>query len=517
MSKNITIEEGEKTKKFGSVSRLRTDKVGGGTCDWFPEDEMEDTTITANGTYRAVDRGLCAFGEVEVAVPASGGGDFTELYAIDDGTYRARSEGYDGYNRVVVDCDTISGVMDDGNDYIIQMEEDPTTGELSFPVDQGGTIEVTKIPSAIQIDTLPSKLEYRTGETVYLTGGVVKTYDGEGNLYTDSTYTDGVIPNSELEVAPLTVSYQAAVDAGGEIVEEGTPKYTELSGTHTLPMTASGNRSTLYLNLGSNVVRAVGLTSSASTNYFVLVSETPVSGAKWGMNYPDEWTLTFNQYTIDGRTCYVHSDIGFLVDGFEYVQVSPWGLTEYKCALYGYRYTYGSLNGEPTYIKLTGQHTFQTESSGGYSYTMRFNFGNNEVRGVDLITSTSYPVLVFVSDEPVSGATWDGSLPMNFEAFTVSGATYYCWAFKDRRIDDFAYGRVSDSSLSDYQIKNYGVQFTFGSSAVGPSKFGVKQTEEVTWINPYNKKPLKDSYEIVILKPEDDSNGGSHSSGGLHF
>ena len=276
MSKNVVITENGQGKKF-TVKRIRTTTDTGGVCDWFPEDEMGEKTITSNGTYRAVDEGLFGYSEVEVDIPSPGGGDFTELYAYENGTYRARSEGYDGYNKVTVDVSSISGEMDDGseypNDYIIEMERDPDTGELSFPTEPdpvtGDPVIVTKkIPSKIKIETLPSKLEYRTGETVYLTGAVVKAYDGNDNLFTDSTYTDGVIPNSELEVAPLTVSYDAAVDAGGEIIEEGDLSYYKGNGTNSYEKIAT-YREEDFLISADEGVRAVIFRKTTTENAMV--------------------------------------------------------------------------------------------------------------------------------------------------------------------------------------------------------------------------------------------------------
>ena len=46
MSKNISIKEGGVSKTY-TATKLTTNLVGGGTCNWIPDDSMSDATATA--------------------------------------------------------------------------------------------------------------------------------------------------------------------------------------------------------------------------------------------------------------------------------------------------------------------------------------------------------------------------------------------------------------------------------------------------------------------------------------
>ena len=69
MAKNISIKEGNTEKQFSGVAKLRTKKVGGGTCDWVVQDELGRKTVTANGTYYSDSDGLYGYERFTVAIP----------------------------------------------------------------------------------------------------------------------------------------------------------------------------------------------------------------------------------------------------------------------------------------------------------------------------------------------------------------------------------------------------------------------------------------------------------------
>lgn len=111
MSKNITIAEGSQAKNFSYVSKIRTNKMGGGTQDWIPEDEagmyanLGVAEITENGTYRASDENLDGFSEVAVSVQPK-----TKTKTITkNGTYRASKDKVDGYSEISVQVPTEGG------------------------------------------------------------------------------------------------------------------------------------------------------------------------------------------------------------------------------------------------------------------------------------------------------------------------------------------------------------------------------------------------------------------------
>ena len=158
MSKNIVIQEGGQGKQL-TVDKLKTNLVGGGTCLWVPEDEtmLGTKIITENGTYKASD------------------------------------DGYYGYSEVTVNgVGTATGTDSDGDEAVAHT--DPETGELV----------TKKVPSAIVIDTPPTKTEYSVGETIDYSGMVVKAYLKSGEPWTDSVHQGGIIPTNEL-ILPVTV------------------------------------------------------------------------------------------------------------------------------------------------------------------------------------------------------------------------------------------------------------------------------------------------------------------------
>ena len=182
MSEAIKIKEGGVDRSQNQINKLKTNTVGGGVCFWVPETERQtdDKHITENGTYMAEEEGLYGYDEISVSVPNTG---------------------------------NMSGKGADGNDY-------------SITVDDDGYIVETKIPSAIQIEIPPLKNNYVAGEPIDLTGAVVKLYDGNGNVFTDATHPDGIVPLSELTPNP------AIAQQTGDSKE-----YTDGDGLHVIKIT----------------------------------------------------------------------------------------------------------------------------------------------------------------------------------------------------------------------------------------------------------------------------------------
>lgn len=164
MSKNITIQEGGVAKQL-TADKLKTNLVGSGTCLWVPEDEVQLTTktITENGTYKASD------------------------------------DGYYGYSEV-----TVSGIGS-------VTGTDPTTGEdTTVTTTPEGEITITTIPHSIQVDTPPSVTTYADGATIDFSGMVVKAYLKSGEVWTDASHPNGIIPISEL-ILPVTTASSGGV------------------------------------------------------------------------------------------------------------------------------------------------------------------------------------------------------------------------------------------------------------------------------------------------------------------
>lgn len=179
MSKNITIQEGGVAKQM-TVDKLKTNLVGGGTCLWLPEDEvlLGQKTINANGTYKASDDGLYGYSQVTVSNAGIASGTIPSGATLPTG---------------------------DGNEY-------------SVTTDNNGNLDFFKVPSSIQITTQPTTTEYHDGDDIDFTGMVVKAYNADGTLWTDSLHPDGIIPISELTL-PVTVADMQ--DGNGQHYSDG--------------------------------------------------------------------------------------------------------------------------------------------------------------------------------------------------------------------------------------------------------------------------------------------------------
>lgn len=174
MSKNITIQEGGVAKQL-TVDKLKTNLVGGGTCLWVPEDDVQLGTknITENGTYNASSDGLAGYSQVTVNVAGGSGG------------------GPGGPGSSIV------GTDEDGDESVVSVDED-------------GNIESDKLPSSIKVITPPTNPYgiYQDGQTITKDGMVVKAYLKTGGEY-------GTVPNGEITLDPTTAVYDPATDVPG--------------------------------------------------------------------------------------------------------------------------------------------------------------------------------------------------------------------------------------------------------------------------------------------------------------
>lgn len=160
MSKLVSIVEGQSSKQFNNVGFLRTSLQGGGYCDWIPEDErvLKSKSVTKNGTYKAINDSAYAYDEFTVNVPKK---------------------------------DSVTGKKPNGN-------------EATVSRDNEGNLVETGVPSSIRITTNPSKMTYSDGETIDMSGAVIKAYNTDGGLW-------GNVPLNEVSVSPSTA------DGGGAL------------------------------------------------------------------------------------------------------------------------------------------------------------------------------------------------------------------------------------------------------------------------------------------------------------
>lgn len=189
MSKNIIIQEGGTDYQF-TATKLKTNKVGGGTCLWVPEDEVNLKTkrITTNGKHIASDDGAYGFKSVNVNVKGGSGSANSSgapVTTYDSDGYVENAPG--GIGSAVVGTDSQTGEW------------------ITVGVDSNGNLVSTPIPASIVIITPPTKTSYNEGETIDFSGIVVGLKTNSGNTFTNSRYPNGHIPTQEL-IFPVTIA-----------------------------------------------------------------------------------------------------------------------------------------------------------------------------------------------------------------------------------------------------------------------------------------------------------------------
>ena len=151
MSKNIIIQQDGVAQSLSNVARLRLKAPTGGTVHFFPEDEtvLAEVEITANGSYTP---------------PAN-------AYGVSKAT-------------VNVTSNQTCGSGQDGQYYKVTVEN----GEFVY----------TEVPKSITVTTPPTKTAYADNEALDYSGLVLTMLRGDGTVYTDSTYPDGIVPSAQI-------------------------------------------------------------------------------------------------------------------------------------------------------------------------------------------------------------------------------------------------------------------------------------------------------------------------------
>ena len=160
MSKSIIIQTDGVAATYSNVKRLHTSNAQGDNAYWIPYEEAAQGVKTVNK----------------------------------NGTYKASSDGYYGYSKVIVNTNgNTVGVKSDGKKYKVT-------------VDNSGYIVYVEMPYKIKVDTEPTKMSYTLGEPIDLTGAVVKAYVKDGGTWNAVGYSGGVIPLDEITVEPVVAS-----------------------------------------------------------------------------------------------------------------------------------------------------------------------------------------------------------------------------------------------------------------------------------------------------------------------
>ena len=274
--KNPTISEGGISRAFGSIRRIYTAQQGSDELiPWVPADDVARGTksITENGVYQASADGVFAWSEVSVNVSTSGG---------------------------------VTGTGSDSEPHYIS--PDPNTGQL---------VDIV-VPSSIVIETPPSVLTYADGQSISKDGMVVKAYRADGELWTDESHPDGVIPIGELELSPTAAFYS-------EFLSNNSSGYSDFGQgpwpnplIYTTGMVRTQNRYSeqgtflghCEIELNGSGYIAVLLYDNGIMREYICCSDSP--GSKYRFNsqiesqWPQygDWYSISNTYTYNGKTVY---------------------------------------------------------------------------------------------------------------------------------------------------------------------------------------------------------------------
>lgn len=354
MSKNIIIQEAGLPQSL-TVDALRLKKQDGGSEDWLPADgkNLVELDIGGSGTYRASDYNAYGIAVARVT-PKYGGGatpkaaehDFTEKhtpsikeggkscnfsaamlktnlqgggtclwiprmdvelkskYITKSGTYAAKADDCYGFDQV-----TVSGV-----DVEITQDDD---GDDVAEITDGGTTTEQKLPNRIVVDVPPTKTVYSDGQTIDYTGMVVKAYTRSGQLWTDASHPNGIIPISELTL-PVTIAH--ADQGGGASSDLDTGSFSQpipLSGVATIAYSIDYKsfyvRET-YTWTPVNGAAMIVMKNTQGSTVLLFASKTAGDAGLRRQVETDSrtgeqrtsfsYTAISNEYTKDGKTVY---------------------------------------------------------------------------------------------------------------------------------------------------------------------------------------------------------------------
>lgn len=277
--KNIGISEKQEIKKFGGTRYLRTNLVGGGTCDWVDEDDVETKT----------------------------------LYVSKKGTYIARNDGVYGYDEVVVSGqDKVIGKDGNGNDIEIITDED-------------GNLRETDLPSEIRIKGLPARTVYKEGEAINLVGINVKAYRANGTLWTSNNYPlqpyyeRGEVPAIELVPEPKIATGGSGIVMWTTPLDDRSEFYRATGGQFSFSKMNSstiihGNTSRRYWTLyeGENVFMMRHYSPIQLGNYYDYIHLC--SPNEFAVEYHGEYGTEIHHLAKEHITGYAYKRIQSIVN-----------------------------------------------------------------------------------------------------------------------------------------------------------------------------------------------------------
>ena len=236
MNETVTIKEGGLTRRLAPIDKLKVNTTDNKESMWVPTKNGNTGVLHAseNGIYIASEDGYEAYSEVIVRVTKD---SYEGDTSFDDWDYETPDMDLSNWDPETIedfelDPDGFDDVFNNEDEWKdidkpidIKMDNpkiqdtkisgiDPVTGnEMEVGLDEDGYLTESTLPSSIKIVVPPDKHQYVDGQPILFRGMVVKAYTADGELWTDETHPDGVIPHSELTF-PVTT---AMAQTDGEI------------------------------------------------------------------------------------------------------------------------------------------------------------------------------------------------------------------------------------------------------------------------------------------------------------
>ena len=358
MNKNAAIIEGDTTKKFIPVSKVKVSNSDTGESTWIPEDSKETHSLSVikNGIYYAASEGLTAYDIVTVNVSSETEVNYEGIIAdmpdlADLGLYDLDDlEGLEGLDLDLDELQDLENLILDGD-----LEEgeiptsgstikgiDPDSGEtLEVGLDEDGNLMEQALPDHIHIVVYPRKRHYQEGEIIDLSGIHVYLMKKGTERFTCEQYPTGEIPFEELMHEPISAeasdteknwSTDADVTVDGSVVTHGlyceertndendfwshlwTDTYGAV-GEVSREVYGSGG---FYLHAGNPPFRVLCYLTQDGIPAYIMASNHAMGGigehyanvsvsASWGQT--DGSTYTHNNKTVYYSTTGIFSDV----------------------------------------------------------------------------------------------------------------------------------------------------------------------------------------------------------------
>lgn len=339
MNKNAAIIEGDITKKFNPVSKVKVSNSDTGESTWIPEDSKETHSLSVikNGIYYAASEGYTAYDTVTVNVSSETEVNYEGILAdmpdlADLGLYDLEDlEGLDGLDLDLDELEDLENLLLDGDLAKGEIPTsgstikgiDPDSGEMhEVGLDQDGNLMEQVLPDHIHIVVYPRKRHYHEGEIIDFSGIHVYLMQKGTERFTCEQYPTGEIPFGELIFPETLASEEGSHSSVVDVTEDlGLPN-------DLLPITLSSSPIVIHFDniyhpqytIETTTPTNIGLfidnpdAESGKDKYIVTVEASKSSFVQKVNGSSD---ATAHEFTYGNKTVYYAS----------YGMYTPWEIT----------------------------------------------------------------------------------------------------------------------------------------------------------------------------------------------